>query len=260
MNKHELAIIASGANNATSGFESIKAIKAAGFHNVFVQWYKIDAKHNQEQLEYIKKLGLNVIFAHLDYLDINSIWEEGAKGDLLVEEYKIDIKTCKENNIPLVIMHLTKSLSAPPFNELGLARIRAIVDYAKELDVKIALENTRLKGYHEFVLGNITDKNLGICYDSRHCHAYYNDEFDFEFFKDRIFAVHLHDNHGSIDEHLIPFDGTIDWGWTINGLKKANYAGPITLECVYDNEYSENSPLVFFNKSYEVGQKLLTYL
>ena len=33
----------------------------------------------------------------------------------------------------------------------------------------------------------------------------------FNKFKNRIFAVHLHDN----DQNLLPFDGTIDWNKTI---------------------------------------------
>ncbi len=252
----ELAIVVSGDNKVTSGFESIKSIKDAGFNNVFIQWYAKDSERNQEQLEYIRKLGLKVIFAHLDYLDMNSIWEKGDRGDSLVEDYKAYIKTCEENNIQLVVMHLTISSSAPAFNELGLSRIRRLVSYAKELGVKIAFENTRINGYLEYVLGNISDENVGVCYDSGHCHAHFKDEFDFEFFKDRIFAVHLHDNHGLGDEHLIPFDGTIDWDWTIKGLKRSSYDGPVTLECVYDNKYLEISPLTFFENAHKAGQIL----
>ena len=37
----------------------------------------------------------------------------------------------------------------------------------------------------------------------------------FNKFKNRIFAVHLHDNDQSDDQHLLPFDGTIDWNKTI---------------------------------------------
>jgi sugar phosphate isomerase/epimerase len=253
--KRELAIVISGDNKVT-GFESIKTIKEAGFRNVFIQWYKENSNDNQKQLEYIKELGLNVIFAHLDYLDINSIWEEGEKGDSLVEDYKADIKVCKENGISLVVMHLTISTHAPAFNNLGLERIRKITNYANEIGMKIAFENTRLKGYLEYIMTNITDENVGVCYDSGHDHAHFNDDFDFEFFKNRIFAVHLHDNHGLNDEHLIPFDGTIDWDRTISGLKKGGYMGSVTLECVYDNGYLKLSPTAFFKKAYEAGQKL----
>ena len=52
----------------------------------------------------------------------------------------------------------------------------------------------------------------------------------FEKFKDRIFAVHLHDNDKSDDLHLMPFDGTIDWNKLLTDLKNAHYEACITLE------------------------------
>jgi sugar phosphate isomerase/epimerase len=256
-NHRELAIIVSGDNKMPPGFDVVEIIKAAGSQKVFIQLYKKDgALRSLAQIKRIRELSMEVIFAHLDYLNINSIWEEGEKGDLLVEEYKTDINFCEENKIPLVVMHLTIGTSALKFNELGLARIRKIVNYAKELDIKIAFENTRLKGYLEYVLGNITDNNVGICFDSGHCHAHFKDDFDFAFFKNRIFSVHLHDNHQTSDEHLIPFDGTVDWDWTMRGLNHGGYTGPVTLECVYDNEYLKVSPATFFKKAYEAGQVL----
>ena len=39
-----------------------------------------------------------------------------------------------------------------------------------------------------------------------HYHVHFNDELDFSVFKDRIFAVHLHDNDKSDDLHLMPFE------------------------------------------------------
>jgi sugar phosphate isomerase/epimerase len=35
----------------------------------------------------------------------------------------------------------------------------------------------------------------------------------------RIATVHVHDNHGTKDEHLWPGDGTIDWPATAEALK-----------------------------------------
>jgi L-ribulose-5-phosphate 3-epimerase len=256
-NQRDLAIIISGDNKISPGSDVVEIIRDAGFRNVFIQLYKKDdSTRNQAQIEHIRKLNMEIIFAHLDYLDINSIWEEGAKGDALVEEYKVDIKFCSENKIPLVVMHLTIGQAAPPYNQRGLERIRKVVDYAQGLNVKIAFENTRTKGYLEYVLGNITDENAGICYDSGHCHAHFKDDFDFASFNGRIFAVHLHDNHQTSDEHLIPFDGTIDWDWTMDGLRHGGYTGPVTLECVYDNEYLKISPAAFFKKAYAAGQVL----
>ena len=69
-----------------------RILKELGFKNVFVQWYDKEWEYSQEeQVRMCKELGLNIIFAHLGYQNINSIWEEGELGDNLVERYKKDI-------------------------------------------------------------------------------------------------------------------------------------------------------------------------
>lgn len=138
----------------------------------------------------------------------------------------------------MVIMHLTSKKKAPMYGKTGLSRIRKIVEYAKELDMKVAFENTKIKGYLEYVINNIKDENVGICFDAGHYHVHFDDEFNFELFKDRIFAVHLHDNDKSDDLHLLPFDGTV------------------TLELCYRYEYLNMSLDDFYKKGYDVGIKL----
>ena len=253
----EIAVVVHNSNETVSVVETINSIKKAGFKNVFVQWYDEDWEISQEeQVRLCKENGLNIIFAHLGYRTINQIWEDTLEGESLVEKYQNDIKNCSENGIKMVIMHLTTKRTAPMYNEIGLNRIRRIVEYAKKLNVKIAFENTRIRGYLEYVLGNIKDENVGLCFDVGHYHVHFNDEFNFEFFKDRIFAVHMHDNDKTDDQHLLPFDGTIDWQSAINKLKEANYQGPITLELCYRNDYLKLGIDEFYQKGYEVGRKL----
>lgn len=220
-NNDNVAVVVSNDNKNVTIYETINAIKNAGFKNVFIQWYNKDWNPSQEeQLEYIRKCGLNVIFAHLGYQGINNLWLDNEIGNSLVERYKNDIRICKENNISMVVMHLTSKSEAPQYNEIGLNRLKEIANCAKELDVKVAFENTKIKGYLDYVIDNIDNDNVGICFDSGHYHVHFNDEFNFEKFKDRIFAVHLHDNDQSDDLHLMPFDGTLNWKEVMQNLKK----------------------------------------
>lgn len=257
MDNREIAAVVSNDNKDVSVIETIDAIKNAGFKNVFVQWYNKDWNPTQEdQLKYIKEKGLNVIFAHLGYQNINDLWLKDDKGDKLVDRYKNDIKVCKDNNILMVVMHLTSKSEAPQYNETGLKRIQEIVDYAESLNIKVAFENTKIKGYLDYVIKNIHNENVGICFDSGHYHVHFNDELDFSTFKDRIFAVHFHDNDKSDDLHLMPFDGTLDWENVIKNLKECKYDGPITMELCYRYEYLEMGIENFYKKGYEVGTKL----
>ena len=253
----KIAVVIHNNNENVTVSETIDAIKKAGFKDVFVQWYNKEWEYSQEeQLKYARKQGLNIIFAHLGYKNINDLWKECDEGNKLVENYKKDIKICKQNNIPMVVMHLTSKKVAPNYNEIGLERIREIVNYAKELDIKVAFENTKIKGYLEYVIQNLDNDNVGICYDAGHCHVHFNDEFPYKMFKNKIFAVHLHDNDKSDDLHLLPFDGTIDWEKLIKKLRDCNYEGPITLEPCYRYDYLNLTLDEFYKKAYEVGKKI----
>ena len=45
-----------------------------------------------------------------------------------------------------------------------------------------------------------------------------------------IVTTHIHDNRGKTDDHLVPFDGTIDWTATLTALQKVGYTGPLMFE------------------------------
>ncbi len=249
-----LEIVVSNFNKEISVIKEMDAIKKAGFKKVFLQWYNRTWPISQEeQFLYAQEIGLDVTKMHLGYDKINDLWRED--GDYLVERYINDLKICQEKGISLVMIHITGK-NTPPYNEMGLERIKKIVKYAEEVKVKIALENVEDPGYLEYVLANIESDFLGICFDSGHFHCYFQDNFNFKLFKDKIFAVHLHDNHGLKDEHLLPFDGNIDWLKIAQELKNCHYFGPIILEVIYQRDYLKMRIDEFYQKAYEVGLKL----
>ena len=252
---NNIAVTISNANKSINPIESIHAIYDAGFRNVFVEWYNKDWEiSQQEQLDECRKLGLNVIFAHLGYQGINNLWLENDEGEALVTRFKNDIRICKENGFDLVVMHVTSKSEAPGPNAIGIQRLTEIVGYAKELGVKVAFEKTKIKGYLEYIVDHIPD--AGICLNVGHMHAHFKDELPFEKFVDKIFAVHLHDNHGDKDAHLLPFEGTLDWKWLIEKLHACHYDGPITMELVYQNDYVAMDVVDFYRKGFEIGLQL----
>lgn len=72
---------------------------------------------------------------------------------------------------------------------------------------------------------------VGICLDTGHWHSAGHLIESMPGIVNRIVTCHLHDNGGGEkDEHLMPGDGTIDWGRVIGVLRKGGYAGPFMLE------------------------------
>ena len=244
-------------NFGVSPEQSIIAIKNAGFDGVFIQWYDKDWDYSQQQqVDLCKKLGLKIEFAHLGYQNMNEIWKESELGENLMNQYIDDLYECKKNDIKMVVIHLQSKFDAPEPNEIGLERFKKVIELAEQLNIKVAFENTKLQGYLEYIIDNIKSDYVGICLDVGHYHCHFKDKLDWDKFKNKIFAVHLHDNMGERDEHLLPFDGTLDWQDTVQKLNKANYTGPITLESCYRNDYLEMTLDEFYKTSFQKTKQI----
>ena len=149
----------------------------------------------------------------------------------------------------------------PPFNELGLDRIKRMVDRAEKFDINIAFENLRRPDYLEHIFTRIDSPYAGFCYDSGHENLF-PARFDLlTEYGSRLSALHLHDNNGlrnydgTDDQHLIPFDGNIDWKNIVEKIRKTPYKGPVSLEVM--NRGRENlKPEEFLRLLYERGERL----
>ena len=51
-------------------------------------------------------------------------------------------------------------------------------------------------------------------------------------------SIHIQDNHGNGDEHLIPGDGTIDFDVFVSALKESGYRGDCVLEAHHQSLYA----------------------
>ena len=115
----DLAVVVNSYNENVTVKETIDIIKSNGFNNVFLQWYDkndIDLKQ-EEQLKYIKENNMNVIFVHLRFNNIDSLWENSDLTKIEIQKYKDDLKYLKDNNIDLVIMHAIRKLKLDKENK-----------------------------------------------------------------------------------------------------------------------------------------------
>ena len=114
------------------------------------------------------------------------------------------------------------------------------MDFADEGHVRIALENTCFLTPLKYAFDNINSEYLGFCYDSGHenCSKPYIDWLSL--FGNRLLATHLDDNYGENDSHLLPFDGTIDWGRVAGSLQKSRQLEFLSLEVDFNKKLSES--------------------
>jgi sugar phosphate isomerase/epimerase len=72
--------------------------------------------------------------------------------------------------------------------------------------------------------------NAGICLDLGHAHLLGDVVDAVETVSGWVSTTHVHDNRGKTDEHLLPFEGTIDWAGTMLALQKVGYDGVLMFE------------------------------
>ena len=119
----------------------------------------------------------------------------------------------------------------------------ALSDAAKKVGMKIALENM-VDGWTDsgrrfgatvqelLWLVNQTDpENVGVCWDTGHAHLQGLDQGKaIRALGKHLIATHIDDNDTSRDQHLVPYEGTIDWEDMLTALRDTGYEGPFNLE------------------------------
>ena len=70
----------------------------------------------------------------------------------------------------------------------------------------------------------------GICLDMGHA-ALMGDLADaIDVVSGEMVTTHVHDNRGRRDDHLVPFEGQLDWGTGLMSLQKVGYDGALVFE------------------------------
>jgi sugar phosphate isomerase/epimerase len=106
--------------------------------------------------------------------------------------------------------------------------------FAKERGVQILLENIpnevstpeRLVDFIEYTRLH----EVKFCFDVGHAHMVGDVQSAFSVLKDRVVSTHVHDNHREKDEHLLPFEGGINWEQTIRDFRSAGGQFPLLFE------------------------------
>ena len=77
----------------------------------------------------------------------------------------------------------------------------------------------------------INSPNLKVCLDTGHANLFHDDiAADVRLLGDDLACLHVHDNKGNWDQHLIPYQGNIEWDGFLSALKEIGYEGTFSLE------------------------------
>ena len=175
-------------------------------------------------------------------------------NDVYEERIRRCIIGCGIMGVKVLVLHprnffidddIHKSYDAKRSKEENL---RYIEGYLKEVEkvpgLMLAIENLFLPATEKKdnrycscadelvdLVETISSPRVGICWDFGHANISGQNQIEsLEKIKGHLIATHVHDNAGTIDEHLAPFFGRMDWLPIMKKLREIDYSGYFTLE------------------------------
>lgn len=229
--------------------EVLEPIRDSGFREIEVCSFPRHLDYHNEAAVHIagermRELGLHPYSMHAplaDRIDITSPNDEVRRGALAEILKACDAASAM--GVANVVLHPGPEHSGRPPEEEFVARMKhaanslnAVAAHCCERGLHLVLENMLphlLFGHVSdmmYLLGEISACDVGTCLDTGH--AFLAGEMGTVIHKlaGHLAMVHVNDNRGERDDHLVPGSGLIDWPWVMGELRRAKFAGQLVLE------------------------------
>ncbi len=276
MKKLEISVETEGWYQEDKPEESIKYIKECGFEGIdygmnaffkstfdqenLTSFFDHDIEQLYEYYASLKKASEENEIAISQVHGLFPIYypEQEAKNQYVVEILKKMIALCRYLDSNIIVVHpwSNPGLRKEEVKQINLDIYRQLIPTAKEYGVTICLENLYtlyVDTYHE---GSCTDAEeacwyidvlnteagediFGFCLDVGHANMFGKNIYQYiTTLGKRLKTVHIHDNAGTCDSHMIPYTqrvmkgmgSAVDWNGFLKGLKEVGYEGPISFE------------------------------
>lgn len=133
--------------------------------------------------------------------------------------------------------------------EMNMKFYRSLLPYCREYGIKVGIENMWQKDprrkciipdtcstKEEFVryIDTLDSEYMVACLDVGHAGLPWQDDEAHDFVRylgrDRLKALHIHDNDYITDQHLLPYMGKVNWNEFFKALGEIDYTGDFTYE------------------------------
>src|ERR1700676_1000079 len=134
-----------------------------------------------------------------------------------VDEIKRALDLVEHVPFRYCIQHVARSRDIPDDRrwDATFSSLEHLSLFARQRGVTIAIENTPGEMATPANLKNFLEQtrltNVKVCFDTGHAHIEGGVLPALETARDLVATTHIHNNHGDRDEHLLPYEGTIDW-------------------------------------------------
>ena len=150
-----------------------------------------------------------------------------------MDELKRVIDVAEDLPYSRLILHMggSRETADPRKRDAAFSSLEHLVLHAHHRGVTIAVENTTSEMGDPAYLRTFVDETrltgLRFNFDIGHAHLADGPEAErvekgFAPLRELVVSAHIHDNHGEKDEHLPPYNGSINWDSAVKTLKTAS--------------------------------------
>jgi len=158
---------------------------------------------------------------------------ERVRRQEAVDEMKRALDLAEYIPFRYCIQHVARSRDIPDQRrwDAAFSSLEHLSLFAKQRGVTLALENTLGEMATPANLKHFLEQtrltNVKLCFDTGHAHIEGGVPAAIGIIRNLVVTTHVHDNNGERDDHLLPYDGTVDWNAMLASLPPE---APIVLE------------------------------
>jgi sugar phosphate isomerase/epimerase len=200
--------------------------------------------------DWLRDSRLEMRSVHAPIVDslVNDTWgraySTASRDEASWQATMVEMRAALEMSRRIPFAHFVLHLGIPdaqnpgPDDNSRSAMIRSIEEIhrmADPLGVRLALEvmgNTlsTVDALLDLIENDLDGLDLGICMDVGHAFLLGDTAEAIEAASGYLMTTHLHDNRRLRDDHLVPFQGAIDWAATMMAFEKIGYDGVFMFE------------------------------
>jgi sugar phosphate isomerase/epimerase len=227
---------------AAHGFEAVEVFATRSHFDYH------DPAAIAELAGWLKETGLALHAIHApvtDRLSPGDQWGEtisnavgdNAKRQTAVREADAALNIARQIQADVFVVHLgTPAAKGGENNRTAAFRsVEEICRLAEPVGIRVALEVIPNPLSDAASLVDLLEKDLdaprtGICLDFGHAFLMGDVADTIEIVAEHLITTHVHDNNGKKDEHLVPFEGRINWNIALMTMQKVGYDGTYLME------------------------------
>ncbi len=231
--------------------EKIQLLYEAGFRHIDLSLYKentLESRFMQSDWReytyslkvFAQLLGMDFVQAHspsVNPLNFDDTWETA------VAVTARSVEVCGLLGIPNTVVHSgwACGIEKEEYFEKNMLFFSRLFPYMEKYNVNVCIENStkfNMKDKYYFLTGEdmcdfiayANHPKLKACWDTGHANIEGHQYEDIMALGEKLACVHIHDNHGVKDEHLIPFMGSLSIDEVMHALLDSGYKGVFTYE------------------------------